>query len=119
LRPATGILDQRCAFGDPCHQQTRSHDVFGRWTLADSLGDFRVLNNRYSKRFGDTYRGNVVVGRANATGSEHVVVGCSHLVNGRNDDRFVVWDHPCVVNLNAPVTQGGGDMVQVYVLSAA
>ena len=78
-----------------------------------------MLDNGNGKGFGDAHGSNVVVGGADTTGGKDVIIGLTHLIDGADDDVFVVRYDSGVLNLNAPATQGGGDVVQVNVLGAS
>ena len=77
-----------------------------------------VALHGHAERLGQRRRGDVVVGRADAAGGEHVVVGGAQLVDGGGDCRLVVGHHAHLAQPHADVLEPPGDIRNVGVARA-
>ena len=67
---------------------------------------------------GDGIGGDVVVGRANAPGGDHIVIAVPQGVQGRNDLLHDVGDGPRLAEVHPMHAQILGDVAQIGVLGA-
>ena len=77
-----------------------------------------MLDELHAERFGDAWGSDVVMGRADTTGGEHVVILSAGLFDSVDDDLFNVWNDAGVMYLYAPVPQRRCQMIEVHVLGA-
>ena len=87
--------------------------------LAQDLDGARIVVDRHAERLGDGVGGDVVVGRADAAGGEHVVVAAAQRVERGDDLRLVVGDDAHLLEIDADHGQVLGDVADVLVLGAA
>ena len=91
------------------------------WAMrdAENLDGARIVVDRHAERLGDGVGGDVVVGRADAAGGEHVVVAAAQRVERGDDLRLLVGDDAHLLEIDADHGQVFGDVADVLVLGAA
>ncbi len=72
-----------------------------------------------AERLGDAVGGDVVMGRADAAGGEHVSVARAQRVERRDDLRLLVGDDADFLEIDADIGEVFGDIADVLVLGAA
>ena len=113
------VLDQLGSRRDARHAPARGRQVAGRVALEHD-GDYpRILVDRDAERARDRVGGDVVVGRPDASGRDHVVVTRSQRVERRDDLVLDVGDDARLPNVDADLRQIFGDIAEVAVLGAA
>ena len=79
----------------------------------------RIDVDRHAERLGDALGGDVVVGRTDAAGGEHVGVAGAQRVERGDDLRLLVGDDAHLVQVDADAGQVFGDVADVLVLGPA
>src|SRR4029077_3797516 len=90
-------------------RHTRAHDFDGP----------RMVFQRDAERFGDTFGGDVVMGRADSAGREQIGVTRPQSVHRGNDRRLLVGDDADFFQIDADVGQKVGDVADILILGAA
>ena len=80
---------------------------------------FRVRTDCHAERLGDGVGGDVVVGRADAAGGEHVSVARAQRVERRDDVGLLVGDDADFLEIDADIGEVFGDIADVLVLGPA
>ena len=79
----------------------------------------RIDVDRQTERLRDRIRRDVVVRRADATGGEHVIELCPHLIDRADDSIGHIRDDAHLAQRNADLTEAQGEEADVGVLRAA
>ena len=117
-RAGDRVAHQAAAHGDPRHAPPR-----GRQLALPALGhhgqDLGMLVKLDAEGRGDAVGGDVVMGRADAAGGQHIVVAGAKGVQRVDDLGLDVADHPRLGQVDPVGGEVFGDVVQVGVLGAA
>ena len=119
LGAAGRVVDERGTVRNACHTHACLHDVWRCGATLDHGLDFWRDDQLHAERGSYAICGDVVVGRTDATGREHVVVAVAQLVNSIDYLVEQVCDHPCLAHLYSPVAQDLCEVIEVNVLSTA
>jgi hypothetical protein len=105
----------------PRHAHARLvHDAAGlRNALGHDLDRARVMLDGNAERLGDAIGGDVVMGRADATGGEDIGIARPQRVERGDDLRLFVGDDAHFLEIDADVGEILGDVADVLVLGAA
>ena len=118
-RRRDGIVDQRGAARHGRHALAGGIELTRPVAAFHARPGFRVRLPRHAERGGDAFAGDVVMGRADAAGREHVIEARPHLVDGADDGFRDIGDHPHLAQRHADLTKPGGDEADIGVLGAA
>ena len=94
-------------------------ELAGLVVLLHPRPGLRMRLPRHAESGGDAFAGDVVVGRADAAGGEHVVEAGAALVDRRDDGVGHVGDDADLAQRDADGAEAGGDELDVGVLGAA
>ena len=112
------VVDEVGAGRDARHAHARLVE-FAAGLLQPVAEDFdcaRVVVDGHAERLGDAFGGDVVVGRTDAAGGEHISVTIAQRVQRSDDLRFVVADDADLGEIDAERGQIFGDIADVLVL---
>jgi hypothetical protein len=79
----------------------------------------RVVADRHAERLGDGVGGDVVMGRTDAAGGEHVSVARAQRIERRDDVGLLVGDDTHFLEIDADIGEVFGDIADVLVLGPA
>ena len=113
------VGQQRRALGHHRHAQPRLVEMARRVMGFEQPLRLGMHDQRHAKGVGDALRGDVVMGRADAAGREHIIEAAPHLVDGGDDHLGIVRDDPRLAQPDAGLVQPLGEKGEVGVLGAA
>ena len=86
---------------------------------AENLDRAGMIADRHAERLGDRVRGDVVVGRTDAAGSEHVGVAGAQRIERGDDLRLLVRHDADFLEIDADAGEKLGGVADVLVLGPA
>ena len=96
------------------------HDAAGLGDRAlHDLDRLRMIIQRDAESLGDAIGGDVVMGRADAAGGEHVGVARTQCIERRDDLRLLVGDDAHFLEIDADAGEIFGDVADILVLGTA
>src|SRR5579859_5081338 len=118
-RLADRVVDQVRALGDVGHPEPRLVEVLRLDLFQKPFDRAGIALEFDAKGLGDTFGGDVVMGRADAAGGEDVTILGAQGVDGIDDGGLVVGHHAHFLHAHADLAEAGGDILDIDVLGAA